>query len=140
MGVERELATLRAEVAELRAVLDHLTSGQAELVVRRLAVMDDSAAERVTVTARSGGEAAVKVISGDAEAYMGADVANVLGDGSGRDHIASISMGVGDDAITLDAGPRGQHIGVWSTADGQVSYRDGMVLAPEGLSRKMGGA
>ena len=51
-----ELEHLRAEVAELRALVETLTNGHAEIVCRRLAVVDDLG-ERITLTATTFGEA-----------------------------------------------------------------------------------
>ncbi|MBS1836231.1 MAG: hypothetical protein JST64_00885 [Actinobacteria bacterium] len=42
---------LRAELAELREVVDHLRSGEAELRLRRLVIVDEDGTERITTHA-----------------------------------------------------------------------------------------
>ena len=56
-----ELGQLRAEVAELRGLIDELTSGNAALTVRRLAV-SDGLGERIVLFANTMGEARVDVM------------------------------------------------------------------------------
>lgn len=66
-----ELDGLRTELAELRARLDHLTSGTAELTLARLAITDDNGDERIVAETYSGeDEALLQVRSGDASVFL----------------------------------------------------------------------
>lgn len=92
-----ELDQLRTEVAELRALVTMLTSGHAEIVCRRLAVVDDLG-ERITLTADTFGEALVTVS------------ADPLGDST------SVMLHAGPDCGTTE-------LGVLLCADGDIRAR-----------------
>ena len=65
------IKVLRAEVTALREQVSHLVSGQAELTLRRLAIIDETGAERITAHAddfERGAELAVQ--SGTARMYL----------------------------------------------------------------------
>ena len=68
-----ELEHLRAEVAELRALVETLTNGRAEIVCRRLAVVDDLG-ERITLTAETFGPANLVVAASPVDTHSTVDL------------------------------------------------------------------
>lgn len=117
---QTELEQLQAEVRSLREQLEHLLSGQAELVLRRLAILDDDGVERITADARWGsGEAVVKVRSGDAEAFLyAAPVWNPTVDSDRTFHNEHVG-----DVVTIGVGSTGTDFRI--TSDSRDSHGAG---------------
>jgi hypothetical protein len=104
-----EVARLAAEVVDAHAQLRHLTSGQAELTVRRLAVVDEHGVERIVAETFGGeGEAVLTVRSRAASVFMyAAPTWGKSTDDVNVPHVAdhaTLGIGEGDTDLRLTCG------------------------------------